>query len=522
MFEGMFKRLFRKREINLASFIVGYNILSFVLYHAPLLIYTINHTSASSKTIIVVSVVLAQILASVMIFSLLSIIGVRFIKHLGAVFFIINSIAIYFIVSYSIMIDKTMMGNVFNTNTKEALDLFSPKIFLFIFALGILPAIFLYRFNIKGSKLRTKLIIFVVAFLTTICWGWANSSIWLWFDKHSKYIGSYSLPWSYVFNSVRHFTYLLPKPKQKLLSDLHFDNNESTLVVLVIGEAARRANFSLYGYARKTNPLLEKDDVVVLANAHSCATYTTASIECMLSYKGSGGLGNYEPLPSYLKRFGVKVLWRSANWGEPKIDVDIYQKGAQIKPLCKKNCKNLQYDEMLLFDLNNTIKSFGNKNIFVVLHQSGSHGPLYSEKYPKNFERFSPVCKSVELSKCSKEELINAYDNTIVYNDFFLHSLIQILEQQKRQTLMIYVSDHGESLGESGFYLHGTPKAIAPHFQSEVPFILWANEEFKKHKKFKPFLKTYNQDYVFHSVLGAFRAKSDEYKQDLDLFEPTQ
>ncbi len=519
---NFFRKFTKKRTVGFFCYLVLYSALALVLYHWPLASYVFDNIDykSSGSFVLIASIVLAHFCINGIFLSLISLMGTNLCRHLGALFFIGNSIAFYFMASYNVMLDKTMMGNVLNTNTAEALDLYHPKIFLYIVFLGILPALYLYRFKISKTSLWKKIAIIVGSLVIAVGWAFLNSSTWLWFDEHAKNLGARVLPWNYAINSLRYYFEQREKAKPKLLTDLHFEKNEETLVVLVIGEAARRANFSLYGYERLTNRQLEKQDSLTALKANSCSTYTTASIKCMLSHQGGKkGFARYENLPSYLTRFGVKVLWRTTNWGEPEMDVSLFQKREEIANATGKKCENMGYDEALLCGLTEQIESLHGLRTLVVLHQNGSHGPLYSKKYPKQFEYFTPSCKTVELQKCSPEELVNAYDNTILYNDHFLDSLIEILKQQKRRVLMIYMSDHGESLGEQGFYLHGTPKQIAPSYQYEIPFLVWTNEKFRKTRQMKPLQEEYGQDAIFHSVLGAFSGKSKEYNEKLDIFE---
>jgi lipid A ethanolaminephosphotransferase len=218
-------------------------------------------------------------------------------------------------------------------------------------------------------------------------------------------------------------------------------------------------------------------------------------------------------------------LWRSNNWGAPKLDIKREQKANDIFKTCKEKCETLGHDEILLYGLESELKNHSRENMFVVLHQVGSHGPLYYEKYPQNFEIFKPTCKSVQLQNCTHEELINAYDNTIAYTDYFLHKLILLLSSLKKtSSVMIYISDHGESLGEYNFYLHGTPYSIAPDFQKQIPFLIWMSDEFKRrhhltNKDLTQFAKDYSQDNIFHSVMGAFGMRSGIYDKKLDVFQ---
>jgi len=183
-------------------------------------------------------------------------------------------------------------------------------------------------------------------------------------------------------------------------------------------------------------------------------------------------------------------------------------------PDCKGEGCN--YDEILLTKLNEQILASTKNKILIVLHTSTSHGPTYSKKYPPQFETFKPVCHSVELGNCSQTELINAYDNTIVYTDYLLHSIIENLKQLKDyKSTMIFVSDHGESLGEKNLYMHGLPLSIAPKEQYEIPFIVWVSDTSVQLKS----KKALSQHYVFHSVLKFLNIQSPIYNENLNVFE---
>ncbi|WP_369920017.1 sulfatase-like hydrolase/transferase [Marinomonas polaris] len=207
--------------------------------------------------------------------------------------------------------------------------------------------------------------------------------------------------------------------------------------------------------------------------------------------------------------------------GEPPIKVASYLSSGDLK----KNCEGSEcdYDGVLLSHLAEQIQESDKQKVFVVLHQTGSHGPSYYSKYPKEFEVFKPICRSVELSNCTQEELINAYDNTVLYNDHFLDQLRKTLEGLKdTSSAYLYVSDHGESLGEGGIYLHGTPYSIAPEQQFKVPFFVWMSPSFIEQKhisvdKLRAREKS-TQANVFHSVMGAFDMDSEIYNKDLDMF----
>jgi len=511
---------FFKKNMSVVKFIFIITIFNMLIYHVPFYSYAVSDFDALSLNGILTLASLTIALFVVMVFALLlfSIISVQIVKYFTIIMVLGNSIALYFMNTYNVILDKTMMGNVFNTNSTEAMSYYDPKIFIYFIFFGIIPAFLISKINIISSKRLYSLYYAFGILLTGLFLLYLNSATWLWLDKRSKVMGGLSMPWSYMINPIRYKLKLLKKSKKQiLLPNGKLVDNDKMVVILVIGESARKANFSLYGYKKKTNPLLEKQSVVVLKNATSSATYTTASTSSMLSFDASTS-SSYEPLPSYLERFGVDVIWRSNNWGAPSEKVRLYQRSGDIK--CKGEKCN--HDEVLLEGLTKIIKNSKRNKIFIVLHTAGSHGPTYYKKYPKKFEIFKPVCKTVNLKQCTNQELINAYDNTIVYTDYFLDKTIKALQKIKEiPSLMIYLSDHGESLGEYGLYMHGAPYSIAPDFQKEIPFILWESKSFLAKKGFdKPYVKkqsAYGQENVFHTIMGAFDMKSPIYNKKLDL-----
>lgn len=342
----------------------------------------------------------------------------------------------------------------------------------------------------------------------------ANSSNWLWIDKNSKSLGGLAMPWSYTVNTYLHYLHNYQKNKKEiLLPDAKIKDSTKSIVILVIGESARSKNFSLYGYPKNTNPWLAQTKNLYHFNATSCATYTRAGIKCILEHNPSDEL--YEILPNYLFRNQVEVIWRTTNWGEPPIHIKNYLDKNALQQDCKGDA--CEYDEILLKGLREQIISSKKNKIFIVLHTSTSHGPTYSKKYPPQFETFKPVCNSVELKNCSEEELMNAYDNTIVYTDYILHQVIENLKQlPDYKSCMLFVSDHGESLGEKNLYMHGLPKSIAPQEQYNIPFLVWLSDNNSKKLKSIPELC---QNHVFHSVLNFLNIESPIYDEQMNIFK---
>jgi lipid A ethanolaminephosphotransferase len=517
-----------RREPGVSTFLLGFALANAAVFQWPLYALAASTRTAfdPSSVAALATLFVLQLVITVTVLGLVSLVSLRLLKGLCAVFTVGNALALYFIVQYRIVIDATMIGNVFNTNAKEASELASPKLLLYVLLLGVLPAWAILRLRIAPAPRWRRAVVVLATLLLGSGFLYANAQSWLWIDKNAKHFGGLVLPWSYVINTTRYFKDEAERNRKvEPLPPLTVKRPGGVVFVLVIGEAARAQNFSLYGYARPTNPLLAGDGVTALPGAHSCATYTTASLRCILSSKGAGGMGGGdEPLPSYLYRHGMEVIWRTNNFGEPPLHVSRYDTADAIRKTCTGDCASLNYDGVLLHGLDALLHhGTADTKTLIVLHQGGSHGPQYATKYPPAFERFTPVCRSVDLQKCNSAELVNAYDNTIVYTDYVLHSVIEQLKTvHDRPTVMLYMADHGESLGENGLYLHGVPKSFAPEVQTAVPLVVWMSDAFKAQgatlKSPASFPAGLSHDVVFHSVMGAMGLDSPVYQPANDLF----
>ena len=505
-----------KDNIRLVHLSLLLSCLNFLFFHFPFFKFVVNNVDYNSfNGIVIIScfivlMVLANSFAFFLILFLLRFAG----KIILVIFFIVSATAVYFVNSYGVIIDGTMIGNVLNTNYAEAAGFISLKLLVYVIVLGVIPGIIIIKAKIIYVTFKRFLLITSACLLFILIVAFANSKNWLWVDKNSKTLGGLAMPWSYTVNLSLFFVHKHQEnEKEILLPDATIKDNQKSVVVLVIGESARSGNFSLYGYTKNTNPLLSKTPGVFHFNATSCATYTTAGVKCILEHKNTGEL--YEILPNYLYRNGVEVVWRTTNWGEPPVHIKNYLNKEALKKECKGD--GCDYDEVLLNNLKEQIAASTKSKVLIILHTSISHGPEYSKKYPPQFETFKPVCNSVELAKCSNRELVNAYDNTIVYTDYILYNVIEDLKQLKEyKSAMIFVSDHGESLGEKNLYMHGLPLSLAPKEQYDIPFIVWTSDSSLKQ------LKTGNslsQNYVFHSVLNYLGIQSPVYKEELNIFK---
>ncbi|MDO4228387.1 MAG: phosphoethanolamine--lipid A transferase EptA [Capnocytophaga sp.] len=509
----MFKKL--TNNIPLHRFVLIISILNFIFFHYGFFNFVfqnIDYKSFNGVLLVIslfVLMIVANFFAFYLILFLLRIVG----KVLLAITFILSAIAVYFINTYSIIVDESMIGNLLNTNYEESSSFFSVKLILYAIFLGIIPSVYIFKAKIIYPPVKKFFKTIGFTLLGIIALVAINANNILWIDKNSKYLGGLAMPWSYSVNTALYYVHKAQENRQEiLLPNATIKNNEKSVVILVIGESARSQNFSLYGYGKNTNPLLSKTENVFKFKANACATYTTAAVKCILEHQDTGDL--YEILPNYLNRNGVEVVWRTTNSGEPPIRIEKYLTGSDLQKNCQGDKCN--YDEVLLSGLREQIQASNKDKILIVLHTSTSHGPTYNKKYPADFEVFKPVCNSVEVGNCSQEELINAYNNTIVYTDYILHNVIEILKTLKDyKSTMLYVSDHGESLGEKNLYMHGLPMSIAPKEQYEIPFIVWKSED---SKQIKP-LNEVTQHHVFHSVLNFLDIESPVYNEELSIFK---
>lgn len=505
-------RNFVKERVSLARAAGELSVFTLIAYHWPFFSHVVENIKADfNGVLITVGLVFIMLGLNYFFYYLVLFLGRVVGKGILGFLFLGNALCLYFINTYQVLVTDKMMGNVFNTQYSEASGFFSWLSILYILLLGVLPCIYLFKRKIDygkpkrffahiGSSLGIVLVIALV-----------NIQNWPWIDRHATQLGSLLMPWSYTVNSIRFYNAEKKRNRKAIpLPDAKIATASKDVCVLIIGESARRENFSLYGYGRPTNPFLEKDSVTALV-ANSAATYTTAGVKAILDYQKTNKL--YEILPNYLFRNGVDVVWRTANWGEPPVHIDKYYKAKDIKK--KYPEADEKYDGILLAGLKEDILSCTKDKMFVVLHTSTSHGPTYNKKYPAEFEVFTPVCTTVEMAKADKQELTNAYDNTIVYTDYLVHSVIEILREiPERRGCVMFVSDHGESLGEGNLYMHGVPMAVAPKEQVEIPFIVWTSDSNMKVDA----SREVGQYHVFHSVLSFLGIESPIYDGEMDIF----
>ena len=507
------------RPISLFVFSCIVSIGTLLFYNIPFFNYVANNSNESlgGRIFLLASLVVIMLALNFMmtylVMYLLRMVG----RILLAILSIINATAVYFIFTYSVMIDATTIENVFNTRYSEASGFFSMWLWLFILVFGVVPAAWCLLQPVVIGKAKKTLIYCAASLAVVLVFALANYTQMLFVSEHDTELGGLLQPWSYLVNTGRIISFSQNEQAEEIkLPDGKITDNEKAVVVLVIGESARKANFQLYGYKRQNNPLLSKQEGLKVYEATSCATYTTAGTKAILEPQDSGDL--YELLPNYAFRTGVDVSWRTSNWGEPPIHIDEYitdDELAKQYPDARKG-----YDEILYQGLRERIESSKKDKVLIVLHTSTSHGPNYTKKYPKEFEAFKPVAKNVEEGQKDVSKLINAYDNTILYTDFLLDGLINTLRAMTDwHSAMVFISDHGESLGENKMFMHGLPMNLAPKVQYEIPFLVWTSEGFRDYKAKDELPAVLEQHYIFHSVLNLLSIDSPAYDKEFDIYK---
>lgn len=514
------------RPISLFAFSCIVSIGTLLLYNIPFFNYVAQNTNETVGGKIFLLASLAVIMLAInFMMTYLTMFLMRMIgRVLLVILSFINATAVYFIFTYNVMIDTTTVENVFNTRYSEASGFFSWSLWLFILACGVLPALYCLLQPVVFNKAKKLGVYCGGALAVVLVIAALNINQTLWISQHDTELGGLLQPWSYLVNTGRVISFQYDEQAEEIkLPDGTITDKEKTVVVLVIGESARKANFQLYGYKRQTNPLLSKQKGLKVYQAVSCATYTTAGAKAILEPVDSDDL--YELLPNYAYRTGVDVSWRTSNWGEPPIHIDEYLTDTELADQYPR--ENKDYDGILFAGLRERIESSKKDKVLIILHTNTSHGPRYADKYPKEFEVYKPVANSVEEGEKNIDMLMNAYDNTIRYTDFLLDSLINTLRSMTDwHSAMIYISDHGESLGEDKMFMHGLPMKLAPKVQYEIPFLVWTSDGFRNYK-----LTSSRQDaptgelpavieqhYIFHSVLNLLSIQSPAYNKDYDIF----
>jgi lipid A ethanolaminephosphotransferase len=478
-------------------------------------------------------------------FTFLSVFGVgRLLKPLIAFLFILAACTSYYMDAYGTVFDDVMVLNIIETNVHEAFELFDLQILLHVLVFGIVPVFFLYRINIiqtsllKAARIRLISVAIILSLSSSVIY--ASYKDFTFVFRENREISFFVNP-VYPIRAIYRFTAKSIKDRNRefltVFSDAHksshtghLNNGKHNLLVLVVGETARAQDFHLNGDARNTTPNLDKKNIINFNNVSSCGTATAISLPCMFSDLVRKNFDNNaardrQNLLDAINTAGLQVLWIENN-PDCKGVCDRVETHQMASFYTDELCSDGQcFDEALLSDLDHVVGNL-EKDAVIVLHTQGSHGPAYFRRYPEKFKQFMPECRQTAVQDCTDEEIVNAYDNTILYTDYFLSKVIDHLAANTDSVnpAMLYVSDHGESLGEDGVYLHGLPYFMAPEYQTKVPMILWMPESFSKVNAIdesclmSKSADDLSHDYYLHSVLGLMGVSTHLYRPELDIF----
>lgn len=491
----------------------------------------------------IIALVNLPFLMFALLYLLFNIITLPYIgKPLIVILLLCSSLSDYAMKNMSIIIDSDMVRNFMETTTREAFDLVTPRVLLYVFIFGVLPALWVIFVKInylpKVKECKQRLLYVFISLLIPLLVAPLCYKEYVSFGRNHKVVRHYINTFNYISafnryykkskNAHHEFIVLDEKP---ILSKKA--GSAPRLFVYIVGETARSQNFSLYGYEKETNPELKKEDIIVFKDVTSCGTATTVSLPCMFSHLGKKDFkvnrASYtENLLDIVQKAGYYVFWNDNDDGCKDVCnrvENIDAKTGNKQPYCfGKYCQ----DDILLDGLEERIAN-AKKDTVIVLHQMGSHGPTYYKRYPDKFKHFTPTCDSSDLPECSQEQIVNTYDNTILYTDYVIASVIKILKRHPEYaSAMLYASDHGESLGENNIYLHGLPYAIAPKVQKTIPMVLWLSDKIKKDlnldvKRLKEEAnkKSYSHDNLFHSILHLLSVETtagEKERKKLDIF----
>lgn len=461
------------------------------------------------------------------------------VRPLLALLLLVAAAASFHAQRYGVLIDPSMVRNVLATDTREATELLGPDLIGHMLLYGVLPAMVVLWIRIEPRSRRRAVAIRVGSLALALVLGvGALFSVFQDFgplmrnQKALRYaITPANALWSLaaVANDRAVGAVAAREPPDRATRAAKA-NGRPTLLIIVVGETARAANWQLNGYGRATTPELAKRDPISFVRASACGTSTDVSLPCMFSPYGRADydearIRSTDSLLHVVSRAGLKVLWRDNQAGCKGVCA-----GLETEDLSRSSVPGLCGDDrcldgILLHGLDAVLREDAGDRV-IVLHQMGNHGPAYFRRYAPEYARWQPACERNELRDCSREAIVNAYDNAILQTDRMLSDTIDFLEQQRHRfdVAMLYVSDHGESLGERGLFLHGVPYAIAPREQLEVPMFWWLPSDVADRFGVdlaclrRRALEPVGHDELYHSVLGLLAVSTPRYLASRDVF----
>ncbi|MCR9185445.1 MAG: phosphoethanolamine--lipid A transferase [Halieaceae bacterium] len=455
-----------------------------------------------------------------------------------------SSLVSYAMYYYGTVFDMEMIRNLVETNPGEARAYLNANLALWWLFTGVVPAVIFALLPLRSQSLArelgSKLLSMTIAVAVVLGVAALYYKDYASLGRNNRELNKLIIPTHYLYSAGKFVsrTYLAtPRAHQALGEDAlvadRAHNRKKRLTVLVLGETARARNFELNGYPRPTNAFTRDLGMVSFQQVASCGTATAVSVPCLFSRLDRS---NYDPalaktqdnLLDVLQHAGVQVRWLENDGGCKGVCARVPTQAFEPRPgepFCEgEYCQ----DEVLLGGLQAQLAALEQEDTLIVLHLAGSHGPTYNQRYPDAFRRFTPDCPRSDIQNCSDLQIVNSYDNTLYYDDYVMSRVIaQLAEQPQWQTSLLYVSDHGESLGENGMYLHGMPYALAPAEQTHVPMLLWMSPEFSSAQGYDggcvarvAAQQSLSHDNVFDAVLGLMRVKTGLYRAEHDMLSP--
>ncbi len=533
---------FRRPTLSRLHFILLFSAwialgLNIVFYHQA---FTLLPVNSWHNGLVFLSMPFVAFSVITIVVSLASLI--RLDRLVISLFVLVSSAAQYFISTFGIIIDRSMITNILDTTPAESFALLSTKMVLMILLTGIVPVLLAWWIKIKPahSALRSimlRLASIVISVLVIVAVALLFYKDYASLFRNNKELVKSLSPSNSIAASLSWYSHTRTahQPLVRLGEDAQQravmqHGPRKNLTILVVGETSRAADFSLGGYERETNPLLKQDHVIYYPNTASCGTATAVSVPCMFSgmtraHYDDELAAHREGLLDIIQRARINVMWHENDGGcKGACDRVPHQDMTQLnlRDYCiEGECQ----DEILFRDLASYIDTLPGDGL-IVLHTIGSHGPTYYNRYPKQFRQFTPTCDTNEIQTCSQQQLINTYDNTILYVDYIVDKAIKLLQsrQDKFTTSLVYLSDHGESLGENGVYLHGLPYSIAPETQKHVPLLIWLSQDYQTRYGVSNECMQKNardraasQDNLFPTMLGILGVSTKEYRAEDDL-----
>ncbi len=444
--------------------------------------------------------------------------------------------------NFGVIFSQDMMLNIFETTPKESTAYLNLKLIIWIFLSGILPSIYIAFVKIEYkpilSEILRKVILIIVAssiiFTIALFFYKDYASI----ARNNSYLRRDIIPTYYISSIFKYFRnnffkediaykYIGMDAKRVINAD-----GKKNLLVVIVGETARAQNYQLNGYDRETNQYTSKiDNMLYFKDVNSCGTATAVSLPCMFSLMDRSNYSrdlfdSQDNIVDIINRAGYKQIWLDNNTGCKGLCDNI--ESYSIDKIDELKCDGGLCDDRIFLDIfDDKAQSLNGKDGVIYLHLLGSHGPSYWQRYPRELAKFQPDCKTSDLQNCTREEIVNSYDNSILLTDLVMAKIIAKLDKYKDiyNTGIIYMSDHGESLGENGIYLHGLPYFIAPEEQFKIPFMAWFSDEMMDNKgiDFGCITKTaekggFSHDNLSHILLGLLDIETNVYDAEKDIF----